>query len=45
MNKISKYNLINILVFTVCALVSAVLFVTTLNKELKSIEERQWKTK
>jgi hypothetical protein len=41
--KISKPDLINILIFAACALASAILFLTTVEKEMNQLERKQWK--
>jgi hypothetical protein len=40
--KISKPDLINILIFAACALASAILFLTTVEKEMNQLERKQW---
>lgn len=40
--KISNQNLINVLIFAVCALASAFLFLTTLDREITSMEKKEW---
>jgi hypothetical protein len=41
--KISKPDLINLLIFAACALASAILFLTTVEKEMNQLERKQWK--